>query len=188
MDAIEAIRERRMIPRVGPDAPTSAEIAELLDLAVRAPNHHGTEPWRFHVLAGSDRERLARLIEADAIDTGAEPERARADAQAKVERAPVIVVFTVVPSGDPKVYKQEEVASVAMAMQNFLLGAYAKGLGAMLRTGSAAYHASAGEHLRLEPDERVVGFVYLGYPAGQRDATDRVPSSEKTRWNGFDEV
>jgi nitroreductase len=188
VDAIEAIRERRMIPRVGPDAPTSEEIAELLDLAVRAPNHHRTEPWRFHVLAGAERDRLARVIEAEAIDSGAEPERARLDAQAKVDRAPVIVAFTVVPSDDPKVVETEEVASVAMAMQNFLLGAYAKGLGAMLRTGGAAYHASVGEHLGLEPDERVIGFVYLGYPAGERATTERVPSSEKTRWAGFEQT
>jgi nitroreductase len=177
-----------MIPRVGPDAPTKDEIAELLDLAVRAPNHHATEPWRFHVLAGAERERLARAIEDDAVESGAEPERARDDARAKVDRAPVIVVFTVIPSQDPKVFAQEEFASVAMAMQNFLLGAYAKGLGAMLRTGSPAYHASVREHLRLEPNEHVLGFVYLGYPAAERSTTDRVPSSEKTRWLGFDNV
>jgi nitroreductase len=185
VDAIEAIRERRMIPRVGPDAPSKSEIAELLELAVRAPNHHRTEPWRFHVLAGAERERLARLIEADAIDSGAGADRARDDARAKVERAPVIVVFTVVPSDDPKVIEQEEFVSVAMAMQNFLLGAYARGLGAMLRTGSAAYHPRAAELLGLAPDERVVGLVYLGYPAGERAATERVPASGKTSWLGF---
>ena len=173
-----------MIPRVGPDAPSREEIAELLELAVRAPNHHRSEPWRFHVLAGAERERLARLIEADAIDSGAEPARAHDEALAKVDRAPVIVVFTVVPSDDPKVVEQEEFASVAMAMQNFLLGAYAKGLGAMLRTGSAAYHPRAAELLGLEPRERVVGFVYIGYPAGERSTTERVPPSEKTRWLG----
>lgn len=175
-----------MIPRVGPEAPTRAEIAELLELAVRAPNHHRTEPWRFHVLAGAERERLARAIEADAVDTGADAERARRDAIAKAERAPVIVVFTVAPSEDPKVVGQEELVSVAMAMQNFLLGAYAKGLGAMLRTGGAAYHPAVNEHLGLDADEQVVGFVYLGYPAGERAATERAPSSEKTRWLGFD--
>lgn len=177
-----------MIPRVGPDAPTSEEIAELLELAVRAPNHHRTEPWRFHVLQGAERDRLARAIEADAIDSGADPERARHDAQAKVDRAPVIVVFTVIPSDDPKVVEQEEIASVAMAMQNFLLGAYANGLGAMLRTGSAAYHPSVGEHLGLDANERVVGFVYLGYPAADRDRTERVPSGERTHWYGFDDT
>jgi nitroreductase len=188
LDAIEAIRERRMIPRVRSDAPTKDEIADLLELAARAPNHHRTEPWRFHVLAGAERERLARVIEAEAIDSGTEPQRARDDAWAKVDRAPVIVVFAVVPSDDAKVVEQEEFASVAMAMQNFLLGAYAKGMGSMLRTGSAAYDPRIREHLDLEPDEHVVGFVYLGYPGGEREKTERLPVSGKTRWLGFEDA
>jgi nitroreductase len=175
-----------MLPRVGSEAPSREQIAELLELAVRAPNHHATEPWRFIVLAGAERERLAKAIAAEAIASGTDEARARADAQAKIDRAPVIVVFTFVPSGDPKVVEQEELASVAMAMQNFLLGAYAMGLGAMLRTGPAAYHRSVNEHLDLAPNEIVVGFVYLGYPVADRDKTERRPASDRTRWLGFD--
>jgi nitroreductase len=175
-----------MIPRVSEEMPSRADIDELLELAVRAPNHHRTEPWRFYVLAGEERMRLGRAIEQEAIENGTDPERAAADARAKVARAPVIVVFTCIPSTDPKVIEAEEFASVAMAMQNFVLGAYAKGLGAMLRTGTTAYHPAIGETLQLERGEKVVGFIYLGIPAGDRDPTPRVLASEKTRWLGFD--
>jgi nitroreductase len=187
MDVFDAIRSRRMLPRVGSDVPPSEQIAELLELAVRAPNHHRTEPWRFIVLAGAERQRLADAIADDAIGSGAEASRAREDAAAKVDRAPVIVVFTCVPSDDPKVIEHEEIVSVAMAMQNFLLGAYAAGLGAMLRTGTAAYHPSVTKHLDLAPNERVVGFVYLGYPAAERELTERTAAREHTRWLGLDE-
>src|SRR5207302_8571794 len=174
-----------MIPRVSDDAPGDDEIAELLDLAVRAPNHHRTEPWRFHVLRGTQRERLARAIADELVDSkGADPAAALDEGRTKTARAPVIVVFGVVPSPDPKVYEQEEVASVAMAIENFLIGAHAKGLGAMLRTGAAAYHPSIREHLGLEGEESVVGIVYLGRPAADRDLTERGPASEKTRWLG----
>lgn len=185
MDAVEAIRERRMLPRVGEQAPSRDEIAELLELAVRAPNHHRTEPWRFIVLAGAERERLARAMRDEAVASGTDDDRAMHDARAKVDRAPVIVVFTYVPSDDPKVVEQEELVSTAMAMHNFLLAAYAKGLGAMLRTGPAAYHSAVAEHLDLAPNERVVGFVYLGYPTGARDRTEREPADSRTRWLGF---
>jgi len=172
-----------MIPRVGDEPPSAEEIAELLDLAVRAPNHHRTEPWRFHVLQGAERERLARAIADELVDSkGTDPQAALDEGRAKAERAPVIVVFTVVPSEDPRVVEQEEVASVAMAIENFLIGAHAKGLGAMLRTGAAAYHPSAREHLGLEPGEKVVGIVYLGRPAADRAPTERAPAAEKTRW------
>jgi nitroreductase len=94
------------------------------------------------------------------------------------------VVFTVLPSDDPKVFEQEEIASVAMAIQNFLIGAHARGLGAMLRTGAAAYHPSVGEHLGLAPDEKVVGIVYLGRPEADRSPTERAPAADKTVWLG----
>lgn len=172
-----------MIPRVTDEPVTREEIAELLDLAVRAPNHHATEPWRFHVLVGDERDRLARAIADELVESkGTSPEAALDEGRAKSRRAPVIVVFTVVPSTDPKVYDQEEVASVAMAIQNFLLGAHARGLGAMLRTGAAAYHPSAGAHLGLDEGERVVGIVYLGHPAADRETTSRASAADKTRW------
>ena len=182
MDALEAIRTRRMIPRVEDKPPSRQEIEELLELAVRAPNHHATEPWRFYVLQGEGRDRLARAIADEAIENGTEVSRAQSDAKSKVERAPVIVVFTCVPSTDQKVIEQEELASVAMAMENFLVGAYAKGLGAMLRTGTAAYHPSIRERLGLDENERVVGCVYLGYPAAPREQTPRSPAPQYTRW------
>ena len=171
-----------MIPRVGDQSPSHAEIEELLELAVRAPNHHRTEPWRFHVLEGEAKHRLAHAMIDEAVEAGTDEARAEEDAAKKVARAPMIVVFTVIPSTDEKVVEQEEIVSVAMAMQNFLLGAYAKGLGAMLRTGTTAYHASIARHLDLEPNESVVGFVYIGYPAGDREPTPRTSASERTRW------
>ncbi len=175
-----------MIPRVGEAAPSREEIERLLDLAVRAPNHHRSEPWRFYVFAGAGRDVIARAIADEAISSGGDPKRALADAAAKVERAPVIVVFTMVFSDDAKVIDVEDVVSVGMAMQNFLLGAHASGLGAMLRTGPAAYHPAIAEQLELATGERVLGMIYLGYPAGERDTTERKPATDLTRWYGFD--
>ena len=174
-----------MLPRVGAEPPSREEIAELLELAVRAPNHHRTEPWRFTVLAGAERERLARAMADESVASGTDEQRAMQDALAKVDRAPVIVVFTYVPSGDEKVVEQEELVSTAMAMENFLIAAYAKGLGAMLRTGPAAYHDAIAMHLELAPNERVVGFIYVGYPSGERDKTERQSAESRTRWLGF---
>lgn len=182
MDAIEAIRTRRMIPRVTDERPTREEIAELLDLAVRAPTHHLTEPWRFHVLAGDARELLAKAIadEQGGIEDNLEVGRA------KVARAPVIVVVTCQRQVGEKIVPEEEDAAVSMAMENLLLAAHAKGLGAMLRTGGVAYHPSVNGHLGLEEDERVMGFVYLGYPAADRSLTPRADAASKTRWVGWD--
>ncbi len=174
-----------MRPRVGSQQPDRADIEELLELAVRAPSHHLTEPWRFYVLAGPERERLARAIAQASIEEGGDPEVAHADAAKKVERAPVIVVFTCEPSASDEAVEREEFASVAMAIENFLIGAHAKGLGAMLRTGPAAYRPAIRTQLELAETEEVVGFVYLGLPEGSRAPTPRRPASELTTWLGW---
>lgn len=173
-----------MIPKVAAERPARAVVEELLEAAVRAPNHHLTEPWRFTVLAGTQRERLAQAMADEAVERGGDREEALAEGRKKVGRAPVIVVFTCVPSSDA--VEQEETAAVAMAIQNFLLAAHAKGIGAMLRTGPAAYHPAIRQHLDLAPGEHVVGFVYLGHPASDRTLTERAPASASTRWLGWD--
>lgn len=189
MDAIEAINNRVMLPRVDTERRVSRdEIEELIELAVRAPNHHRTDPWRFYVVTGDALEKIAQAMADEAVEGGAEAVRAIDDARAKVARAPVIVVFTCVPdSENPKVVEAEETVSVAMAMENFLIGAFAKGLGAMLRTGPAAYHPSMRQHLDLQMNETVVGLVYLGYPVADRPRTERRPAAELTRWLGWDQ-
>ena len=61
MDVDEAIRSRRTL-KAYTDEPIDRElVGELLDLAVLAPNHHETEPWRFWVVG---RETLTALSEA----------------------------------------------------------------------------------------------------------------------------
>ena len=61
MDAIDAIQRRTSVRRFRPDPVPRDTIARLLDAAVRAPNHKLTEPWRFAVLTGAARDRLADL-------------------------------------------------------------------------------------------------------------------------------
>lgn len=187
MDAVTAIRDRRMRPRVTDERPSRDEIEELLDLACRAPNHHRTEPWRFIVLTGEGIERVARAIAAEtAEDKGGSVDDHLEFGRAKAQRAPVIVVVTCRPSDEEKVVEQEEVVSAAMAMQNILLACEAKGLGVMLRTGTTAYREPIRRELELDPEEKIVGMLYLGYPAADRDQTPREPAKTKTRWVGWD--
>jgi nitroreductase len=61
MDAIDAIQRRTSVRRFRPDPVPRETIARLLECAVRAPNHKLTEPWRFAVLTGPARSRLAEL-------------------------------------------------------------------------------------------------------------------------------
>src|SRR6184192_2947736 len=61
MDALDAIHRRTSVRRFRPDPVPRETIAQVLDCAVRAPNHKLTQPWRFAVLTGAARSRFAEI-------------------------------------------------------------------------------------------------------------------------------
>ena len=184
MDAYEAIMTRRSVPRC--DGEVERELVDkVLAAAVRAPNHHLTQPWRFVVLAGDARTELAEAwaagLEREGKDASRIPD--------KVLRAPVIVVVLERPHLDnPKVVEIDEHYAVGAAIQNMLLAAHALGLGAMHRTGATTTLPEVREFLGAGPDELIAGFVYLGRPPegdGDRPQSRRRDHSEITEWRGW---
>src|SRR3954469_24941839 len=61
MDAIRAITQRTSVQRFRPDPLSRDLVQQVLDCAVRAPNHKLTQPWRFSILTGAARDRFAEL-------------------------------------------------------------------------------------------------------------------------------
>lgn len=184
MDAIEALRARRSVGRLEGDVDVPA-IEELIELATWAPNHHLTEPWRFTVLRGAARERLGKAWAAVAVrDLPLEGE-ARAAAlereAAKLLRAPVLIAASVRTEADP-IMASEDFAATAAAVENLLLGAAARGYGAMWRTGGMAYSPEVKAFLGLEPTDRIVAFVYLGRSASEPPAAQPRSAAGVTRW------
>ena len=194
MDVFEAIETRRSVGRVREDAPPRELIEKLLAVAVLAPNHHETEPWRFLVLAGAAKEEFGRVL-GEALrlrmaGKGEDPAKLDVLAEAeliKTRRAPVLLIVGV-KHGDSPVQRFEDLAATAAAVENLLLAAHALGLGAQWRTGDGAYDGHVKAHLGLAPTDEIVSVVYLGYPAADRPAPkERARSyADKTEWRGWE--
>lgn len=184
METYDAIMSRRSVPKTTERIPDRALIQRLLDAAVRAPNHHLTQPWRFVVLTGDALKELGNAWAAGAEREGKDPQQARD----KPLRAPVIVCVIERPKSHlPKVIEVEEHHAVGAALQNILLAAHDAGLGAMLRTGPAARLPEVRDYLGVVEGELIAGFVYVGYPAGDDPPTGRrVDASEATEWRGWE--
>jgi nitroreductase len=161
---IHAIRTRRSVGRVSQEPIPREAIEELLRAAGSAPNHRLTAPWRFIVLTGA----------------------ARAEVWDRLERAPVVVACVVHPGDDP-VEAREDRDAVAAAIQNMLLAAHARGLGAMWRTGAAVDDPEVRGALGLADREAVVGFVYIGrlLAPPSEQGPPRRPVEELTSWRGW---
>jgi nitroreductase len=81
-----------------------------------------------------------------------------------------------------KVSDIENVAATSAAIENLLLAAHALGLGAMWRTGPAATAPSVKAFLGFEPDQHMIGLVYVGYPEIQPASPERPTFEDRVVW------
>lgn len=180
MDVITAITTRRSTGAMLPDAPPRALIEAMLDAATYAPNHHRTEPWGFHVLTGDARIALADAA-ADAQAARGESEAVVAKTRRSFGRAPVVIAVTSAP-GRHATETRENAHAVAAAIQNMLLVGTAHGLATIWRTGTLVDDPTVRAALGLAPEETILGFVYVGYPAAVPAPRDRQHHTARTRW------
>ena len=161
MDVVAAaIRSRRTHKSFQPDPVDEPTLRELLELARWAPNHHLTNPWRFRVLGPA---ALVRLKEACG------PTEAT-----KLERAPTLVLSSVLLSGDV-IRDDEDLCATACATYIVLLAAHARGLAGYWRTPAVLRTAAGREALGLDAGERPVALVHLGYPRAEPPVRERLP-------------
>src|SRR5690606_24307606 len=124
--------------------------------------HGRLRPWRFTVLEGEARERLGEIMAQLLLEKAP---HAREDhllaERSNVLRAPTIVMAgaKLSPGSSPEL---EQFGAVCAAVQNMLLAAHALGYGAMWKTGGAAYDDRTKALAGLEPQDHIVGFVYIG--------------------------
>ncbi len=186
---LDALLGRRSIGRVSPEALPRELIGELIGAALRAPNHGLTHPWRFIVVTGSARRAIGEAHAAAAArEQGGLTRQAHAKESGRLERAPAVIVCLCSSSTADPTVRRENRDAVAAGIQNLLLAAAARGLGAIWRTGSMADEPEARAALGLSADEDIVGFVYVGRPVGNapRTLTRRPTVDQVTEWR--DEV
>lgn len=186
MDTLEAINTRTSVKAFRPDPVGRDLIETLLDAAVHAPNHKLTEPWRFYVLTGDTKRRFAELrrdLRAKRFEDPESPavREALEKAYRTAAETPVIIVVATLVADDA-IQREEDLAATFCAIQNLLLAATSLGLGTYLRTGALIRDPGLHEMLDLPADQRVVGTIYLGYPAEPPTPRPRTPAAEKTRW------
>jgi nitroreductase len=158
MDIEQAIRTRRTHKAFGRDPVDSETLDELFELARWAPNHHGTSPWRFRVLGPG---ALARLKGA-----------AGREQEAKLGRAPTLVVVSAVLSGDP-LQDEEDLHATAIAAYIVLLVAHSRGLAGYWRTPAVLRTPDGRAAVGLTTAEHMVGLIHLGSPRQESTAPER---------------
>ena len=158
MNLEQAIRTRRTHKAFGPKPDERKTLDELFELARWAPNHHGTNPWRFRVLG---RGALARLKQA-----------AGREHAAKLDRAPTLIVVSAALTGDP-LQDEEDLHATAIAAYIVLLVARARGFVGYWRTPAVLRTPEGRAAMGLTRQEHVLGLIHLGPPRQQSAPPER---------------
>jgi len=191
MSTFEMIARRRSIGKMTAEQPTRHQIEQILTAATHAPNHHNAQPWRFFVLAGKARAELGKIMAESLLARMGNLDSEKGQAMLakernKLQRAPVVIVAAAEYPKQSNVLEIENVEAVAAAVENMLLTAEELGLAAMWRTGDAAYDPQIKRWLKLAPEDHIVAFLYLGYPAISSQERRPIAFQEKTSWLGWD--
>ena len=147
-------------------------VTDLCRLAVWAPNHKRTNPWRFAVFTGDGRARFGETMAADMERAGIGDEGKLAKTRVKYLRTPMTLVVAATPH-DNEMLDLENRDAVAAGIQNLLLGATTLGLASFWSTPGMTSPPATLELCGFDAVDSLVGIIYLGWASQPAPPTDR---------------
>ncbi|WP_373496502.1 nitroreductase [Aquiflexum sp.] len=162
-------------------------IQEMLENANWAPTHKMTEPWNFKVFTGEGLKKFADFQAEIYKERGTKNGNFIEATYQKFKDSPLKAshIIAIIMKRDLKANLpvMEEIASVAMAVQNMYLTASAHGLAAYWGTGGPTFWPEARPWFGLEEEDILMGFFYVAKPAIDRwPVGKRRPVGEKVEW------
>lgn len=200
---VDLIKRRRSIRKFSPRKVEDAVLREVLEAARWAPSAHNAQPWRFIVLTNDALKRelaeaMATAWRADMTKDGVAVEARENMAVTSVERftcAPVLVVACLTMkdmtkyADEPRQQCERDLAvqSLGSALQNMLLVAHAKGLGACWFSAPCFCKEAVRKVLNVPKDIESQALIVLGYPAEKPRAPSRKPLKSYVYFDGWGE-
>jgi nitroreductase len=165
-----ATRRSTPFPLMGDPGPTPDQLAAILKVAARVPDHGKLAPWRFIIIPRAAGPRLNALCEAWVLadDPGTEAARIEKE-RTRFTRAPVCVALVSSAGPHPKIPEWEQVLSAGAVGLNLVHAAAAWGFGANWVTEWCAYDRRMADHLGLAAHEKIAGFIHIGTPSGKAE-------------------
>jgi nitroreductase len=165
--------------------PDTAALADMLDIAVRVPDHGKLSPWRFIVFQGDARAQVGAKFAARWQVLHPEHGADSLDFQAKLfTRAPLVVCVVSKAAVHVKIPIWEQQMSAAACCFNLELAAIAKGFDVQWQSDWVAYDDGAKQAMGLQPGENVAGLIYIGHSSVALEDRPRPDAkSLTTYWN-----
>lgn len=183
--ALLKTRKSASVKAMGEPGPTRDQLRQILEIAVRVPDHGKLTPWRFVLFEGESRGQFGKMLRARWMALHPEHGAESLDFQEKLfMRAPAVLAVISKAAPHPKIPEWEQTLSSAAVCQNILLAAAALGIGAQWQTDWPAYDEATAKLIGVAGSERIAGFIYFGTPTAPLEERPRPdPLTLMTRWS-----
>jgi nitroreductase len=161
--ALQALLSRysQGIRYLGEPGPGVEQLQVMVEAALRAPDHAQLTPFRFSIVQGASRHRLAALFAQAARDAGKDEAGIALDAERAITAPVTVALLARIDLGHPLVPAHEQWMAVGGALSNFLNAAHMLGFAGKMLSGAKARHEAIVRAF-AEPGETLVGWVALG--------------------------
>jgi nitroreductase len=143
--------------------PTDADVVRIAQAALRAPDHGRKIPFRFAVVRGEAKSRLADLFEAYGRLRGKVDEELAAERDRALRPPVVIAVVARITAGD-EIPVHEQWMAVGGAVANAMNALQLMGYAGKVLSGSRVADPDIAAAF-CEPGETLVGWIAAGTPS-----------------------
>ncbi|UKS27657.1 nitroreductase [Paenibacillus sp. HWE-109] len=181
MELTKLIKERRSVHQFDYKSVPLEVVSELLDTAVWVPNHRMTQPWRFVIIQGEGRQKLADIVRKFREANEPDPVKAKEIGQKLFDKfmsVPMFIAVVLQVNANPAI-AEEDYASASCVIHNFSLLAWEQGIGMVWETYPLLRLDAFREAFGVKPDERIIASMHVGYPGKIPPAQQRIPASER---------
>ncbi len=164
-------RRSVLIKNMREPGPNADELATILTIATRVPDHRKLEPWRLMVLQGEARQQFGEALAA--VKANKEDME---DIQISIEkdcflRAPLVIAVVASPV-EHRTPEVEQILSAGAVCQNINIAAASLGYASQWVTGWSCLDPEAQKAMGLADHEFIAGYLYIG-------STDEQPADRQ---------
>ncbi|MGE0762350.1 MAG: nitroreductase [Bdellovibrionales bacterium] len=183
MNLVELIQSRRTIQTYNSKPVAENLVDQALQLAMWAPNHKLTFPWRFIKAGPEARRQLAQLAaRLKAAKSGQPPSAAQIAMLEKTYLTPSHLLILLMDQTLDAFQAREDYASVAMGVQNMGLFLWSHQVGTKWSSGGVTSHEKTYQILQVDHNtQEIVGFLWVGYFDQSPRATERPACDGRVR-------
>lgn len=161
MNALELLLNRRSASCLAEPAPVGEQLENILQAAIRVPDHAGLQPWRFFIIQDAGRQRFSDLLSQAAQAAGFD-EKAQQKAANAPFRAPLIIAVIAHYQPHATVPRWEQLMSAGCAVMSMQMAALAQGFNGIWRSGPLLESPLVRTAFHCGEQDQIVGFLYLG--------------------------